>query len=145
MILDLGWPWMISRQFFWKFYTKIFILRYNFTIFNWVRNLTYLTYSCDPWPLLTFVDLETNFFENLSPRASFWGIICVFSINFEIWPFWHFTEIFDLWWPLMTSRRTFWKLHAKSFILRYNLTIFKQVRNLTFSTFFSLILTLSDP
>ena len=40
----------------------------------------------DFWPLMTFFDLETNFCEKLSPRASFWGIICLLLAMSEIWP-----------------------------------------------------------
>ena len=92
-----------------------------------------MTFFCDFWPLMTFIDLETNFLGNLTPRASFWGIICIFSIKFEIWPFLRFLTFYDLQWP---RDKFFWKPYVKSFILRYNLTICLQVRNLTFLTFF---------
>ena len=35
---------------------------------------------------MTFFDLESNFFEKLSSRASFWGIICPLLAMSEIWP-----------------------------------------------------------
>ena len=45
--------------------------------------------------------------EEFTQRASFWRGICVFNLKFEIWPFWPFPAILDLWWPSMTLRLTF--------------------------------------
>ena len=104
--VDLEWP---RDKLFWKSFAKSFILRYNLCIFNQFWNLTFLTFYWDFWPLMTFNDLETNFFENFTPRASFWGIIWLFSSKFEIWPFRPFFVNFDLEWPLMTLKTVFTK------------------------------------
>ena len=41
------------------------------------QKLTFLGLCRDFWPLLTFLNLMTNFFEKFLSRASFWGIICL--------------------------------------------------------------------
>ena len=107
------------------------------------------------WPfvalshILTFDDLfwpRDQFSQKLPPRASFWRIICLLFMKFEIWPFFvFFLRFFDLWWPFWTLRLTFWKALAKSFILRYHLSTFEKDKNLTFLGLFSKIFDLWWP
>ena len=95
----------------------------SFAIFDLFR-----PFFRDFWPVMTFFDSETNFYEKLSPRASFWGIICLLLEKMKIWPFSAFSSRFltfvDLFW---TRDWLFWKALAKSFILRYNLSSFWEI------------------
>ena len=43
---------------------------------------------------MNFFDFFTDFFENSSRNASFWGIICLLLNNIEIWPFLNFFSDF---------------------------------------------------
>ena len=55
-------------------------------------------YDYRPW--MTFKELETNFFENRTSRASFWRRIRMNHVRNLI--FSTFYDIFDLDWPLLT-------------------------------------------
>ena len=79
---------------------KSFILTYNLYTFDEVRNLTFFVFLFSR--LLTFDDLfdpNTTFTGKLTPRASFWGIICLLLKKIKIWPF---QAPFRDFWPLLT-------------------------------------------
>ena len=73
--------------------------------------------------------LETNAFEKLRSRASFWSIIRLLAKKIEIWPWLVFVTSTDLVWP---RDFLFWKACVKSVILIYNLPYFINVQNLTY-------------
>ena len=105
-IFDLWWPLMTSGGTFLKTSRQELHFEVQFVYF---QSSSKFDLFWDFWPFMTFNDLETNFFENLTSRASFWGIIWLFSCKFEIWPFWPFFVIFDLEWPRVTLKIVFVK------------------------------------
>ena len=89
-IFDLGWPFLTLGDLFWPWVTffqkadaETVILIYSLSYFIKVRNLTFFG---DFWPRVTFFDLGWPFFRKLTPRPSFWYIVYLFSMRFEIWP-----------------------------------------------------------
>ena len=77
--------------FFWKADVKNVILIYILPTLNEVWNLTFFR---NLWPLMTFVDLVTPFFEKLTSRASFWYTFYPLLMKFEFDP--KFSEICNL-------------------------------------------------
>ena len=86
-IFDLWWLFWPKNKLFWKARVQRFILRYNFSTFEKYWNLTFFGLSQRFLSFDELFDLETIFFGNLTPRASFWGIICLLFGKIRIWPF----------------------------------------------------------
>ena len=102
-ILDLGWLFLTFKLPLSKH------LQQNLHFVVWfVQHLSSSTFQvffgffCDFLPRITLNDLRTIFLKKLTLRASFWRIICILLINFEMWPFWPFSWFLifdDLFWP----------------------------------------------
>ena len=75
---------------------------------------------------MTSNDLKTFFILKFIPGASFWRIIDLLSINIKIWPT---STMFDLEWPLLTSKHTFLLMLISRGFFEVSLDNFWQLSN----------------
>ena len=94
-----------------------------------------MIYSRDFWPLVTSIDLETNFLKRFAQELHFWEQFVYYlkRLKFDLYS--EFVTSNDLCRPLDYF---YWKVDVKGVILIYNLPYFMKVKNLTYFQIFDL-------
>ena len=94
-----------------------------------------MIYSRDFWPLMTSIDLETNFLKRFAQELHFWVQFVYYLKSLKSDLYWKFVISNNPCWPLDYF---YWKVDVKDVILIYNLPYFMKVKNLTFFQIFDL-------
>ena len=116
-------------------------LFWDFFLDEWPQFRLYMIYFRDFWPLVTSIDLETNFLKRFAQELHFWVQFVYYlkRLKFDLYS--EFVTSNDLCRPLDYF---YWKIDVKGVILIYNLPYFMKVKNLTYFSDFWPRVTSSD-
>ena len=114
---------------------------WHFFLDKWPHHWPHILYSRDFWPLVTSIDLETNFLKRFAQELHFWVQFVYYLKRLKFYLYSEFVTSNDLFRPLDYF---YWKVDVKGVILIYNLPYFMKVKNLTYFSDFWPRVTSSD-